>query len=144
MRINNESAKLNSMPSVTISTSKLQSLLASKVSDDYVSVLTPLGNTILEIQGDLDVPKTPPADDPDQRFFQQDGVDVVRFGLLSLDVTQKKATLYVGKKQRLLGSIVKLEAPLGMLKFNSETQIVELEDIIKYKIIFKDRPLPIM
>lgn len=96
---------------------------------------------VLEIQGDLEIPLVP---HDDERFIKHHGTDIVRFGLLSINEEKKTATLFVGRKQRLLGSLVKLDTPLGLLKFDRESGTVEMQDIFTYKIIFKDRPLPIM
>lgn len=120
-------------------------LLDSNNTERSVGVHTQLGNTMLEIQGDLDIPATPPEkEDEFKRFSTQEGENIVRFGLLSISDDQKLATLFVGRKQRLLGQVQKLETPLGLLKFNKEQGTVEMQDIFQYKIIFKDRPLPIM
>ncbi|EDO18802.1 hypothetical protein Kpol_1028p78 [Vanderwaltozyma polyspora DSM 70294] len=135
------------MPSVSISTKQLQTLFHSETKQ--TTVTTPLGNTIVEIQGDLEVPLSRPSDDSASdeilsRFTQYKGEDIVRFGLLTISPDNKVATLYVGKKQRLLGNVVKLETPLGLLKFDNDSGTVEMQDIFEYKIIFKERPLPIM
>lgn len=75
-----------------------------------------------------------------------------------------KVTLYIGKSQRLLGNVVKLSTPLAVLriplknedemmvdsnndnvnKFKQEEELIKLVDIVKAKVIFKQRPLPIM
>ncbi|SCU80802.1 LANO_0B01200g1_1 [Lachancea nothofagi CBS 11611] len=129
------------MPSVEISVSKLKILFEN---EGNVSVTTPLGNTLLEIQGELEFPLTLPTNDVNKKFGKFNDEHIVRFGLLQVDEASKKATMLVGEKQRLLGSVVKLETPLGLLKFDQSTGSVDLQDIIRYKIIFKDRPLPIM
>lgn len=127
------------MPSVTISTSQIRSLFES--GQKQVGVTTPLGNMMLEIQGDLEIPSTAHDDD---RFTKYEGFDIVKFGLLHINPENKTATLFIGKKQRLLGSVVKLDTPLGMLKFNHDSGTVEMQDVFNYKVIFKNRPLPIM
>lgn len=127
------------MPSVTISTSQIRTLLQSD--EKQTSVITPMGNMILEIQGDLQVPSVP---QDNERFSKFQGSDIVRFGLLSIDMEKSSAILFIGKKQRLLGSLVKLDTPLGLLKFNHDSGTVEMQDIFNYKVIFKNRPLPIM
>lgn len=133
------------MPSTTISTNQVTQLLDPE--RKQTTVTTPFGSTILEIQGDLEISHMGPDSshpDPEHRFntFQDEGI--VRFGLLNVSEDMKHATLYIGKKQRLLGSVVELETPLGLLKFNEEDGTVNLCDILHYKILFKDRPLPIM
>lgn len=127
------------MPSVTISTSQVRALLLSE--EKQTNVVTPMGNMMLEIQGDLEIPSTSYED---ERFSTYKGSDIVKFGLLNVDLESRSATLFIGKKQRLLGSLVKLETPLGLLKFDHETGTVEMQDIFYYKVIFKNRPLPIM
>lgn len=127
------------MPSITISLAQLQATLLSDTKQ--ITLSTPLGNTILEIQGDLEIPLQP---QDDSRFSKHNDEDIVRFGLLSIGPDGKDATLFVGKKQRLLGSVVKLDTPLGLLKFDEKTGAVEMQDIFNYKVIFKNRPLPIM
>lgn len=127
------------MPSVTISTAQVRALLLSD--QKQASVTTPMGNMMLEIQGDLEIPSSAHAD---ERFSEYEASSIVRFGLLHLNMEAKSATLFIGKKQRLLGSVVKLETPLGLLKFNHDTGGVEMQDIFTYKVIFKNRPLPIM
>lgn len=127
------------MPSVDVSSCQLQALLASD--RQQTTVATPLGNMMLEIQGDLEIPSERQQDD---RFSTNGGVDLLRFGLLHINPINSSATLFVGRKQRLLGSLVKLDTPLGMLKFDNESGTVEMQDIFYYKVIFKSRPLPIM
>lgn len=96
---------------------------------------------MLEMQGDLEIPSQPHDDD---RFSKYNGTDVVRFGLLHINMEKKVATLFIGKKQRLLGSLVELDTPLGLLSFNHENGTVEMQDLFRYKILFSNRPLPVM
>ncbi|AAS52848.1 AER166Cp [Eremothecium gossypii ATCC 10895] len=133
------------MPSVTISVNKLASV--TEGSGKPLTVTTELGSTIIEIQGDLQIPSQRPQEagtDPEHRFVEHEGRDILRFGEVSYDMETKKACMYVGRKQRLLGTVVKLDPPLGILRFRAETSSVELEDVIRYKLLFKDRPLPII
>lgn len=134
------------MPSVTVSSNQLQSLFKSDA--QQTAITTSLGNTLLEIQGDLEIPSQPSENNEDEngdkRFAVYRNENIVRFGLLTIGADNKSATLYVGKKQRLLGNIVKLDPPLGLLKFENNTGAVEMQDIFNYKIIFSNRPLPIM
>ncbi|BAO40532.1 chromosome transmission fidelity protein 8 [Kluyveromyces marxianus] len=133
------------MPSVDISINKLIDIF-SKDADASTTINTPLGHVMIEIQGDLLYPskRIDPENDVDCRFIRQDGEDMVRFGILSYDLQTRKATLFIGSKQRMLGQIVKIDPPLGVLKFDKEDGTVSLRDVIRYKILFKDRPLPIM
>lgn len=104
-----------------------------------LTIMTPLGRTIVEIQGDLEI-------STNMEVLQD---QEIRFGLLDIEENIKdpvlsRVTLYVGQKQRILGKIVSLETPLGLLKFDKINNSVILEDVIRYKILFQDRPLPIM
>lgn len=115
------------------------STIETSDNDGPLTIMTALGRTIIEIQGDLEI-STNMEGSQDQS---------VRFGLLDIEENIKdpvlsKVTLYVGQKQRILGKVVSLETPLGLLKFDKTSNKVILEDIIRYKILFQDRPLPIM
>lgn len=127
------------MPSVNVSKRQVQMLLQSD--QHQTSVSTPLGNMMLEIQGDLEIPH---QWHEDQRFSTKNGNELVRWGLLHLDTSRNNATLFIGRKQRLLGSLIKLDTPLGLIKFNQQDGTVEMQDIFYYKVLFKSRPLPIM
>ena len=101
----------------------------------------------MEIQGDLEIPTHELKSITDAQL--ESGTynarnDIVRIGSLEIDDSMETATLYIGKKQRLLGKVVKLEMPLGLLKFNEKDSSVELCDLLEYKVLFTDRPLPIM
>ncbi|CAR26381.1 ZYRO0B08382p [Zygosaccharomyces rouxii] len=127
------------MPSVNVSKRQLQALLQSD--QLQTSVSTPLGNMMLEIQGDLEAPQ---QWHEDPRFSMDGEHPLVRWGLLHIDTSRNNATLFVGRKQRLLGSLVKLDTPLGLIKFNQQDGTVDMQDIFYYKVLFKSRPLPIM
>lgn len=127
------------MPSVNVSKRQLQALLQSD--QRQTSVSTPLGNMMLEIQGDLEIPH---QWHDDARFTMDGDHESVRWGLLHIETARNNATLFVGRKQRLLGLLVKLDTPLGLIKFNQDEGTVEVQDIFYYKVLFKSRPLPIM
>lgn len=133
---------------------------------DYSSIVsTPTGLTLIEIQGDLSVPLEKPhgLSEKEETLFEKreippvfsDGtetgpVDVVRFGRLEIDDTMTKATLFVSSTQRLIGTIEKIDPPLGVLKVvhphgddASETHC-EVVDVVRRKAVFRHRPLPIM
>lgn len=64
----------------------------------------------------------------------------IKFGKLELE--GKKATLFIGTTQRLIGDLKPVNPPLGLLKLeNGEAKIV---DVIKWKAVFVGRPLPVM
>ncbi|KAH3686084.1 hypothetical protein WICPIJ_002943 [Wickerhamomyces pijperi] len=172
------------MPSTRIDCSKYSASLGKPSSAIYT---TPLGNTIIEIQGTLVTPEGPPINIPetfpeDSKYMEfhgntligakydrvdQDGdvaeqVEIaLKIGKLEINETEKKAVLYIGTSQRLLGVIKKVDPPLGLLRFGGggtdvvgnngdilvdeeAKQKVEIVDVIKWKIIFTGRPLPII
>lgn len=117
-------------------------------------ILTPFGLSLLEIQGELNLPEHAPEDtngvDPEyvSNFAKVNGeYEAVKFGRLEFDEKdQLKAVLFIGKSQRLLGSVVTLNNPLGVLRVptNGSTDDMKFVDLIYKKVIFKQRPLPIM
>lgn len=130
------------MPSVPISYERLQlAQRGDEIPEQERTIETPLGRMIVEIQGSLELPSE--IDRDSELYKSVDGHDTIHFGNLSIE-DNNKAILFVGKKQRLLGKVVKLNPPLGLLKFNDNGSNVELLDVIEYKVIFSDRPLPIM
>ncbi|KAK6456820.1 chromosome transmission fidelity protein 8 [Scheffersomyces xylosifermentans] len=127
-------------------------------SDDIIS--TPSGLSIIEIQGELNFPRDVPLnvtiDESNAEYIQNfvtvnDIRHAVKFGRLQFDEKDaKKVILFIGKSQRLLGTMVDLETPLAVLKIpvkkNDDTteDTISMIDIISKKIIFKQRPLPVM
>ncbi|CAH6718346.1 chromosome transmission fidelity protein 8 [[Candida] jaroonii] len=130
------------MPSVDLEYSKVVPILDQTIKNDSI-ISTPYGLSILEIQGVLNLPSEPHGD---AEFIKVDEIyDAVKFGRLQFDEkNEKKVTLFVSNSQRLLGTIEDLDVPLGVLKIPNEESTITMIDIIKKKIIFKQRPLPIM
>lgn len=133
------------MPSVNIDFEKCVENTAKPV-----TISTPYGLAIIEIQGELNVPVGMPPDHASEEYKANftkvnDEFSAVKFGQLEFDEKDKtRAVLYIGKSQRLLGNIVSLSTPLGVLRIDSSKKDVKMVDIIYKKIIFKERPLPIM
>lgn len=126
-----------------------ETLLDSNGSPLLVS--TPQGNVILEIQGELVLPSSKPeglTPEEEAKYVLIDEINhAVQVGRLELD--GDKATLFIGTSQRLLGDVKKLNPPLGLLKIPSsadddQEEKIKMVDVIKHKIIFTGRPLPIM
>ena len=167
------------MPTAKIDCSAVHQLLSQEKSNDRNSsspnlITTPYGLALLEIQGELNLPHTKPDIPLDQllpldqekmkNFVTVDDIyDAVKFGHLQFDSKdQLKVTLFIGKSQRLIGNVVKLDIPLGVLNIpvNKEVssgdgdvemdidrevnQNIQMIDIVRAKMIFKQRPLPIM
>lgn len=141
------------MPSVDLDYSAVKPILNNTVAGDDI-ITTPFGLTILELQGVLNLPKE--AANNDNNAIKVEGTyDAVKFGKLHFDENNKsKVTLYIGNSQRLEGSIESLNPPLGVLKIptpansenadNEQNGPVSMIDIIKHKLVFRHRPLPIM
>lgn len=148
------------MPTTDIDYSELSEALNNTESSyvpDSCFISTPFGLLILEIQGELNLPTSAPLDstglDPEyiENFALVDDIyHAVRFGRMEFDSADpSKVVLFIGKSQRLLGSIEKLREPLGILRVSTDAESNEgksmkFMDIIQKKIIFKQRPLPIM
>ncbi|EGW32087.1 uncharacterized protein SPAPADRAFT_50681 [Spathaspora passalidarum NRRL Y-27907] len=150
------------MPTASIDCSQAKDILNSDGQllphqDNLIS--TPLGLTILEIQGELNLPTHVPNvaitesnREYIENFIKVDEIyDAVKFGRLEIDADETKVTLFIGKSQRLIGNIVKLDHPLAVLRVPVKTddmtdddEKIRLVDIVKKKMIFKQRPLPIM
>lgn len=63
----------------------------------------------------------------------------------------KRAYLYVGRYQRMTGEVKKLPKPLAVIQRRasssasptSEAEELEVVEIVRYKIFFKNRPEPV-
>ena len=111
---------------------------------------TPLGLTVIEIQGTLNIP-TPDVNSDSGR--QQIGR--LEFPMLGNegaaapgDSWMKTVHLYIGERQRLVGEVRKLDKPLGVLRKRegrSEDRLekgeeLEIADVVYWKIWFGSRP----
>ncbi|KAI5956416.1 hypothetical protein KGF54_000891 [Candida jiufengensis] len=157
------------MPIANIDCSPVHTLLQDSEPQTSSNVIsTKYGSTLLEIQGDLNLPSHKPTcslqelSPEDQakmsNFITVDKIyEAIKFGHLEFDSKdESKVTLFIGKSQRLIGNIVKLDTPLGILKIprklhdDSDSDGMDVDedirmiDIIRAKMIFKQRPLPIM
>ncbi|OBA23468.1 hypothetical protein METBIDRAFT_76483 [Metschnikowia bicuspidata var. bicuspidata NRRL YB-4993] len=145
------------MPSTAIDYSdahKALNLQPQILPDGSCFVLTPFGLSLLEIQGELNLPLSAPVShegmDPDylKNFAKVDGIyDAVRFGKMEFDEKDSsKVVLFIGSSQRLLGTVEPLRNPLGVLRVPAENsgENMKIVDVIEKKILFQQRPLPIM
>ncbi|KAH8906620.1 hypothetical protein BR93DRAFT_625830 [Coniochaeta sp. PMI_546] len=110
---------------------------------------TPAGLAILELQGTINVP------DPDNQSasIPIGRVDFPDYRPDALDPTStawmKQVYLYVGQHQRLTGEVKKLPKPLGVIRRRGEAnedeaaEELEVVDIVKYKLVFSNRPEPV-
>lgn len=143
------------MPCADIDYSEAHRVLNGQVheSPEGCFVSTPFGLSLLEIQGELNLPTHAPTDtqnpDPEYKanFATVDEIyEAVRFGNIQFDEKDPaKVVLIIGKSQRLMGSVVTLPKPLGVLRVPSgEEAPMKIIDVIYKKLLFKQRPLPIM
>lgn len=121
--------------------------------DGSCVVSSSVGLFLLDIQGELSLPFEPSSDSSmvnSTKVTVDEIYKAIKFGKLILDRDNLlRATLFIGKSQRLLGKIENLPKPVGVLVVpsNSEmnlSQPVKLIDIVYKKLIFDERPLPIM
>lgn len=110
-------------------------------SDDTV-ISTPFGLVVIEIQGELNIPSTTHSHESIKLL---DINHAIKFGKLFIE-DNNSLTLYIGNSQRLLGTIETLKTPLGVLKIplDSDQTTIDMVDVVKKKLVFRDRPLPIM
>lgn len=135
----------------TVAHSRLNPSEVLSSPDNVIS--TPLGLSIVEIQGELNLPTNPPSltttnTEYLSQFIKVDEIyDAVKCGQLEFDpLDTTKVTLYIAKSQRLIGKIVNLDPPLGILKvpMGDGQDGMEIVDVVTKKMIFTQRPLPIM
>jgi chromosome transmission fidelity protein 8 len=127
----------------------------SKIGNNIDNVISsPFGLVMVEIQGELNLPTHIPRE-LNENYIKLDDINyAIKLGNLEIDeVDHTKITLYTGNFQRLLGTLEKLKTPLGVLKIpidhsptdeNQTSKTIEMIDIVDKKLIFKERPLPIM
>ncbi len=157
------------MPTREISYAKATGSLVgpppTKSLDNYSTIITTsLGSTLLEIQGELNLPEIKPeglTEDEEKLFIKtslpaimttspQETVieDAVKLGRLELAPDFQNATLFISNSQRLVGKIEKISPPLGVLEISKNeedgSEVCEIIDVIEQKIVFRFRPLPIM
>ncbi|KAB5582611.1 Ctf8-domain-containing protein [Coniochaeta sp. 2T2.1] len=111
---------------------------------------TPAGLAILELQGTINVP------DPDSSSSVPIGrLDFPAYNPNALDPTStawmKQVYMYVGQHQRLTGEVKKLPRALAVVRRRGEggdtegegEEELEVVDVVKYKLVFSNRPEPV-
>ncbi|KAL3464104.1 Ctf8-domain-containing protein [Aspergillus heterothallicus] len=127
---------------------------------------TPSGLALLELQGTINLPApdaSQPEDDPSDSFASDTSSATYETPIGKLmfpdysaraapDDTHwmKRAYLYVGRYQRMTGEVKKLPKPLAIIQrrqkepgSNDTNDELEIVEIVKYKLIFKNRPEPV-
>lgn len=119
---------------------------------------TPSGLAILELQGTINLP---PRDDTDSTIHSQGETSIGKLIFPDYDsetqeeqgpAWMQRVYLYVGKHQRLTGEVKKLPKPLAVIRRRTpspmETVVdhaeeLEIVEIVKWKILFSNRPEPV-
>jgi chromosome transmission fidelity protein 8 len=118
---------------------------------------TPSGLALLELQGTINVPTSEAEqDDPSEEngitesTSYETPIGKLMFPDYSIhnpDDTKwmKRVYLYVGRYQRMTGEVKKLPKPIAVLQKRAGTETEELEvvEIVRYKVFFKSRPEPV-
>lgn len=116
---------------------------------------TPSGLAILELQGTINLPE-----DSNGEALQGIGVGRIDFPDYSPDAVgsawMQRVQLYIGQHQRLTGEVKKLPKAIAIVRRREnkviegshgnsmeEGENLEVVEIIKYKIMFSNRPEPV-
>ena len=158
------------MPCVTLHTTPTTTPLASSSSRNSLPTLlqTPSGLALLEIQGTIHAPFPPEISDS-LATTTQTNIGRLEFPLYDPSTASsgegkwmKKVYLYVGKHQRLVGEVRKLQKVIAMVRKREESasndmewdlserskegreqEELEIAQIVRWKIIFGGRPEPV-
>jgi chromosome transmission fidelity protein 8 len=124
---------------------------------------TPSGLALLEMQGTINTP-SPPNQDEDDATSQPGSYETPIGRLVFPDYEpgssgggewQKRVYLYVGMHQRLTGEVKKLPKAIAIIrkrapsgtegssKVGAGAEELEIVEIVKFKIIFSNRPEPV-
>lgn len=141
--------------------SKSEPETSSPPSNPFPQLLqTPSGLALLELQGTINVPTPENEHDDPMRDSPVSSSDSTAFetpvGKLMFpdyspqtpDDTKwmKRAYLYVGRYQRMTGEVKKLPRPIAVLQKRgsaAEAEELEVMEIVRYKVFFKNRPEPV-
>ncbi|OQD68614.1 hypothetical protein PENDEC_c033G05936 [Penicillium decumbens] len=118
---------------------------------------TPSGLALLELQGTINLPEyeqdtSPPRSptDPDAPSFETPIGKIMfpDYSSLRPDDTKwmKRVYMYVGRYQRMTGEVKKLPRPIAVLQKragSAEAEELEVVEIVRYKVFFKNRPEPV-
>ncbi|KAL5343735.1 chromosome transmission fidelity protein 8 [Aspergillus crustosus] len=123
---------------------------------------TPSGLALLELQGTINLPdrntaqsEPVPIDVDSPPLAYETPIGKLMFPDYSPQEAKddtnwmKRAYLYVGRYQRMTGEVKKLPKPLALIQrrqtegVDDSTEELEIAEIVKYKIIFKNRPEPV-
>ena len=154
------------MPSTDLRINLTGAGTAPVYSDSLPQLLrTPGGLAIVELQGTINFPA--PTADPGEAGNGREQSSAVEIGKLVFphfspslphqtgDQWMKGVYFYIGKHQRMTGEVKKLSKPLAVLRRSTEpaqgkpedvasnSEALEIIDIVRYKILFASRPEPV-
>ncbi|KAF7720023.1 Chromosome transmission fidelity protein [Penicillium ucsense] len=121
---------------------------------------TPSGLALLELQGTINVPTSETESDDIHGSLAQPATYETPIGKLMFpdysvhnpDDSQwmKRVYLYIGRYQRMTGEVKKLPRPIAVLRKRCDNEIesagseeLEVVEIVRYKVFFKNRPEPV-
>lgn len=118
---------------------------------------TPSGLALLELQGTINLPtESDAADDASsQSSSLPSGIDVGRLDFPDYDPNAEgsawmgRVHMYIGQHQRLTGEVKKLPRPMAVVRKRGDGDDddingdLEIAEVVKYKILFSNRPEPV-
>lgn len=116
---------------------------------------TPSGLALLELQGTINLPsQSDSAEDASSPL--PEGIDVGRIDFPDYDPNaegsawMRRVHMYIGQHQRLTGEVKKLPRPMAVVRKrdgqgsgDDESGDLEIAEVVKYKILFSNRPEPV-
>lgn len=154
------SIKLHTRPSEPVATATATSP-SYPVHNPFPPLLqTPSGLALLELQGTINVPSPENGQSEGSGDSPTSSSSAATFEtpvgkLLFPDYSpqdpddtkwMKRAYLYVGRYQRMTGEVKKLPRPIAVLQKRPgsvEAEELEIVEIVRYKVFFKNRPEPV-
>lgn len=113
---------------------------------------TPSGLALLELQGSINLP----AAEDDSPASLSSGIVVGRLDFPDYDPNaegsawMRRVHMYIGQHQRLTGEVKKLPRPIAVVRKrgggdmeDGEDGDLEVAEVVKYKILFSNRPEPV-
>ncbi|KAH8177929.1 ctf8 domain-containing protein [Sarocladium implicatum] len=121
---------------------------------------TPSGLALLELQGTINLPSQSDSTE-DSSPSLPEGIDVGRLDFPDYDPNaegsawMRRVHMYIGQHQRLTGEVKKLPRPIAVVRkrgggggddqndIDDESGDLEIAEVVKYKILFSNRPEPV-
>ena len=118
---------------------------------------TPTGLALLELQGTINLPSAENENEQETLFKNSPSTTYETpigklmfpdYSAQNPDDTKwmKRVYLYIGRYQRMTGEVKKLVRPIAILQkrlSSAEAEELEVVEIVRYKMFFKNRPEPV-